>query len=141
MKDWFFRLVFIYGCINSAWVAFYQSNCYWLYIKSCQQCYQTHPLWWFFIRVLPFDSVSLDDWWSAHLLKMDPRLLVLCVWYILLCYDFWDMVLEKRLDYGFIGYQVPPMPRATRSARVNICCYTNVEIGRASCRERVSSPV
>ncbi|XP_030965853.1 telomere repeat-binding protein 5-like isoform X1 [Quercus lobata] len=27
------------------------------------------------------------------------------------------MVLEKRLDYGFIGYQVPPMPRATRSAR------------------------
>ncbi|KAM4095670.1 hypothetical protein ACJW30_08G046600 [Castanea mollissima] len=27
------------------------------------------------------------------------------------------MVLQKRLDYGFIGYQVPPMPRATRSAR------------------------
>ena len=35
-------------------------------------------------------------------------------------------MLQKRLDYGFIGYQVPPMPRATRSARVNICCYTNV---------------
>ncbi|KAG7946958.1 hypothetical protein I3843_14G068600 [Carya illinoinensis] len=27
------------------------------------------------------------------------------------------MVLHKRLDYGFNGYQVPPMPRATRSAR------------------------
>ncbi|XP_059429761.1 telomere repeat-binding protein 5-like [Corylus avellana] len=27
------------------------------------------------------------------------------------------MVLPKRLDYGFNGYQVPPMPRATRSAR------------------------
>ncbi|PON75559.1 Octamer-binding transcription factor [Parasponia andersonii] len=27
------------------------------------------------------------------------------------------MVLQKRLDYGFNGYQVPAMPRATRSAR------------------------
>ncbi|XP_057954935.1 telomere repeat-binding protein 5-like isoform X2 [Malania oleifera] len=27
------------------------------------------------------------------------------------------MVLQKRLDYGFNGYQVPTMPRATRSAR------------------------
>nr|XP_018634387.1 telomere repeat-binding protein 5-like isoform X2 [Nicotiana tomentosiformis] len=27
------------------------------------------------------------------------------------------MVLHKRLDYGFNGYQVPPIPRATRSAR------------------------
>ncbi|KAL5991896.1 hypothetical protein ACLOJK_012807 [Asimina triloba] len=27
------------------------------------------------------------------------------------------MVLQKRLDYGFNGYQVPPMPRASRSAR------------------------
>ncbi|KAJ6715924.1 TELOMERIC REPEAT BINDING PROTEIN [Salix koriyanagi] len=27
------------------------------------------------------------------------------------------MVLQKRLDYGFNGYQVPPVPRATRSAR------------------------
>uniref|UniRef100_A0A6N2MIG3 Uncharacterized protein n=1 Tax=Salix viminalis TaxID=40686 RepID=A0A6N2MIG3_SALVM len=27
------------------------------------------------------------------------------------------MVLDKRLHYGFNGYQVPPMPRATRSAR------------------------
>ncbi|KAK2996052.1 hypothetical protein RJ640_022169 [Escallonia rubra] len=27
------------------------------------------------------------------------------------------MVLQKRLDYGFNGYQVPPTPRATRSAR------------------------
>ncbi|XAR60605.1 hypothetical protein NMG60_11034044 [Bertholletia excelsa] len=27
------------------------------------------------------------------------------------------MVLHKRLDYGFIGYQVLPTPRATRSAR------------------------
>jgi len=29
-----------------------------------------------------------------------------------------SMVLQKRLDYGFNGYQVPHMPRATRSARV-----------------------
>ncbi|XP_024028075.1 telomere repeat-binding protein 5 isoform X1 [Morus notabilis] len=28
-----------------------------------------------------------------------------------------DMVLQNRLDYGFNGYQVPAMPRATRSAR------------------------
>ncbi|KAL5973346.1 hypothetical protein ACLOJK_029996 [Asimina triloba] len=27
------------------------------------------------------------------------------------------MVLQKRLDYGFNGYQVPPTPRASRSAR------------------------
>ncbi|KAA8549282.1 hypothetical protein F0562_000966 [Nyssa sinensis] len=27
------------------------------------------------------------------------------------------MVLQKRLDYGFNGYRVPPTPRATRSAR------------------------
>ncbi|XP_055962148.1 telomere repeat-binding protein 5 isoform X2 [Mercurialis annua] len=27
------------------------------------------------------------------------------------------MVLQKRLDYGFNGYQVPPTPRATRSVR------------------------
>ncbi|KAG7949756.1 hypothetical protein I3843_13G078900 [Carya illinoinensis] len=27
------------------------------------------------------------------------------------------MVLHKRLDYGFNGYQVPPTPRGTRSAR------------------------
>ncbi|XP_048231080.1 telomere repeat-binding protein 5 isoform X2 [Ricinus communis] len=27
------------------------------------------------------------------------------------------MVLQKRLDYGFNGYQVPPTPRATRSRR------------------------
>ncbi|KAK6935840.1 hypothetical protein RJ641_032870 [Dillenia turbinata] len=27
------------------------------------------------------------------------------------------MVLQKRLDYGFNGYQVPPVPRAARSAR------------------------
>ncbi|KAK4376036.1 hypothetical protein RND71_006713 [Anisodus tanguticus] len=27
------------------------------------------------------------------------------------------MVLQKRLHYGFNGYQVPPIPRATRSAR------------------------
>ncbi|XP_022148445.1 telomere repeat-binding protein 2-like isoform X2 [Momordica charantia] len=29
------------------------------------------------------------------------------------------MVIGNRLDYGFNGYQVPPMPRATRSARRN----------------------
>ncbi|KZV28804.1 telomere repeat-binding protein 5 [Dorcoceras hygrometricum] len=27
------------------------------------------------------------------------------------------MVLQKRLEYGFSGYQVPPIPRAARSAR------------------------
>lgn len=32
------------------------------------------------------------------------------------------MVLQKRLDYGFNGYQVPATPRATRSARVSIYC-------------------
>uniref|UniRef100_A0A2P2KXY6 Telomere repeat-binding protein 1-6-like ubiquitin-like domain-containing protein n=1 Tax=Rhizophora mucronata TaxID=61149 RepID=A0A2P2KXY6_RHIMU len=31
------------------------------------------------------------------------------------------MVLLRRLDYGFNGYQVPPMPRATRSARRRRC--------------------
>lgn len=29
-------------------------------------------------------------------------------------------MLQKRLDYGFNGYQVPPIPRAARSARVII---------------------
>ncbi|KAL9270653.1 Telomere repeat-binding protein 5-like protein [Drosera capensis] len=28
-----------------------------------------------------------------------------------------DMVLQKRLDYGFVGYQVPWIPQAKRSAR------------------------
>lgn len=28
-------------------------------------------------------------------------------------------MLQKRFDYGFNGYQVPPIPRATRSARVS----------------------
>ncbi|GMI81774.1 TRF-like 2 [Hibiscus trionum] len=30
------------------------------------------------------------------------------------------MVLQKRLDYGFSGYQVPAIPRATRSARKRV---------------------
>lgn len=29
------------------------------------------------------------------------------------------MVLNRRLEYGFNGYQVPAMPRAARSARVS----------------------
>lgn len=33
-------------------------------------------------------------------------------------------MLQKRLDYGFIGYQVPKKPRATRSARVNMFCFS-----------------
>lgn len=28
------------------------------------------------------------------------------------------MVLQRRLDYGFNGYQVPVVPRASRSVRV-----------------------
>ncbi|XP_058109614.1 telomere repeat-binding protein 2-like [Magnolia sinica] len=36
------------------------------------------------------------------------------------------MVLQKRLDYGFNGYQVPAMPRGSRSAR-----------GKRSCRREV----
>lgn len=35
-------------------------------------------------------------------------------------------MLQNRLDYGFNGYQVPPTPRATRSARVNILFYSNL---------------
>ena len=32
-------------------------------------------------------------------------------------YDFGEMALQKRLDYGFNGFQVPVTPRAPRSAR------------------------
>lgn len=31
------------------------------------------------------------------------------------------MVLKKRLDYGFNGFQVPHIPRAPRSVRVSTC--------------------
>ncbi|XP_043725984.1 telomere repeat-binding protein 5-like isoform X2 [Telopea speciosissima] len=37
------------------------------------------------------------------------------------------MVLQKRLDYGFVGYQVPAMPRASRSARGRSCVRKKVE--------------
>ncbi|KAF5954208.1 hypothetical protein HYC85_007064 [Camellia sinensis] len=37
------------------------------------------------------------------------------------------MVLQKRLDYGFNGYQVPPTPRATRSARRRVPFRKNVD--------------
>lgn len=37
------------------------------------------------------------------------------------------MVLQKRLDYGFHGYQVPTMPRATRSARKRSLCRKGTE--------------
>lgn len=30
---------------------------------------------------------------------------------------------QKRIDYGFVGYQVPTKPRATRSPRVNEFCF------------------
>ncbi|GFS37857.1 TRF-like 2 [Actinidia rufa] len=40
------------------------------------------------------------------------------VWHLLsFWYDLYDMVLQNRLGYGFNGYQVPPAPRAARSAR------------------------
>jgi hypothetical protein len=32
-------------------------------------------------------------------------------------------VAQKRIDYGFVGYQVPTKPRATRSPRVNEFCF------------------
>ncbi|XP_022997681.1 telomere repeat-binding protein 5-like isoform X2 [Cucurbita maxima] len=37
------------------------------------------------------------------------------------------MVLQKRLDYGFHDYQVPTMPRATRSARKRSICKKGTE--------------
>ncbi|KAJ4970447.1 hypothetical protein NE237_003546 [Protea cynaroides] len=37
------------------------------------------------------------------------------------------MVLQKRLDYGFNGYQVPAMPRASRSARGRGCVRKKVD--------------
>ncbi|XP_019178710.1 PREDICTED: telomere repeat-binding protein 5-like isoform X2 [Ipomoea nil] len=37
------------------------------------------------------------------------------------------MVLQKRLDYGFNGYRVPPMPRSTRSARKRGVNWRRVE--------------
>ncbi|KAI4385554.1 hypothetical protein MLD38_003567 [Melastoma candidum] len=37
------------------------------------------------------------------------------------------MVLSRRLDYGFNGYQVPSMPRAARSARRRSSAWKNVE--------------
>ncbi|GAB4824420.1 hypothetical protein Ancab_007307 [Ancistrocladus abbreviatus] len=40
------------------------------------------------------------------------------------------MVLQKRLDYGFIGYQVPPIPRAKRSARGRVPSRRKVEDNR-----------
>jgi len=33
-------------------------------------------------------------------------------------------VAQKRIDYGFVGYQVPTKPRATRSPRVNKFCFS-----------------
>lgn len=37
---------------------------------------------------------------------------------------FRDMVAQKRIDYGFVGYQVPTKPRAARSTRVNKFCFS-----------------
>ncbi|KAL9267023.1 Telomere repeat-binding protein 5-like protein [Drosera capensis] len=38
-----------------------------------------------------------------------------------------DMVLQKRLDYGFVGYQVPWIPQAKRSARRRVPIKKKVE--------------
>ncbi|XP_073062132.1 telomere repeat-binding protein 5-like [Primulina eburnea] len=42
------------------------------------------------------------------------------------------MVLQKRLDYGFNGYQVPPTPRAARSIRRR-CLFKRKEDDRHMC--------
>ncbi|TYH24028.1 hypothetical protein ES288_A03G059200v1 [Gossypium darwinii] len=42
------------------------------------------------------------------------------------------MELQKRLDYGFNGYQVPATPRATRSARKRVSFKKRVEDNRIS---------
>ncbi|KAA3456701.1 telomere repeat-binding protein 5-like [Gossypium australe] len=42
------------------------------------------------------------------------------------------MELQKRLDYGFNGYQVPATPRATRSARKRVPFKKRVEENRIS---------
>ncbi|KAK8352528.1 hypothetical protein V6Z11_A05G101000 [Gossypium hirsutum] len=42
------------------------------------------------------------------------------------------MVLQKRLDYGFNGYQVPAIPRATRSARKRVPFRKRVEGNQTS---------
>ncbi|XP_022729573.1 telomere repeat-binding protein 5-like isoform X2 [Durio zibethinus] len=42
------------------------------------------------------------------------------------------MVLQKRLDYGFNGYQVPATPRATRSARKRVPFRKRVEDNQIS---------
>lgn len=36
---------------------------------------------------------------------------------LILCWTLYDMESRKRMDYGFPGYQAPPLPRAMRSAR------------------------
>lgn len=36
---------------------------------------------------------------------------------LILCWTLYDMESRKRMDYGFQGYQAPPLPRAMRSAR------------------------
>ncbi|XVE59268.1 hypothetical protein DITRI_Ditri05aG0032400 [Diplodiscus trichospermus] len=42
------------------------------------------------------------------------------------------MVLQKRLDYGFNGYQVPATPRATRSARKRVPFRKRIEDNQVS---------
>ncbi|KAL6195551.1 hypothetical protein ACLB2K_031170 [Fragaria x ananassa] len=42
-------------------------------------------------------------------------------------YDFGEMALQKRLDYGFNGFQVPVTPRAPRSARRRSAISKRVE--------------
>ncbi|MFS7934567.1 putative transcription factor MYB-HB-like family [Helianthus anomalus] len=43
------------------------------------------------------------------------------------------MVLQKRLEYGFNGYQVPPTPRAPRSARKRVSSWKKNEDHNRMC--------
>nr|XP_043620470.1 telomere repeat-binding protein 5 [Erigeron canadensis]XP_043620471.1 telomere repeat-binding protein 5 [Erigeron canadensis]XP_043620472.1 telomere repeat-binding protein 5 [Erigeron canadensis] len=43
------------------------------------------------------------------------------------------MVLQKRLEYGFYGYQVPPVPRAPRSARKRVSSVKKNEVQNRMC--------
>ncbi|GJZ03381.1 telomere repeat-binding protein 5-like protein isoform X1 [Tanacetum coccineum] len=43
------------------------------------------------------------------------------------------MVLQKRLEYGFNGYQVPPIPRAPRSARKRVPSWKKNEDHNKMC--------
>ncbi|KAG6769481.1 hypothetical protein POTOM_025120 [Populus tomentosa] len=51
------------------------------------------------------------------------------------------MVFQRRLDYGFDGYQVPVVPRASRSVRVIKCYHSKVaRCGEILQEEETSAP-